>query len=122
MTCKKSNKKTITVGKLLSICLMVFCLLFLTSLNFFVYPSGSDAMQSSVFGMNTEESDNDYPPSGPTEEKSCNSSVTIAEEILHEAHPEFDFKASNQLYLHHIAEAQKIEMFHPERVLPPPKF
>lgn len=118
---KKSKKGSLTVGRLLSVGLMIFCLAFLTSVNYFIYPSVEE-VPANVFGMNTEESGNDIPPSGPTEEKSCSAGVSIAEEILHEAHPEFNFQASNHFYLHHIAEADKIEMFHPERILPPPKF
>lgn len=108
-------------GRVLSVCLMLFCLTFLTSLNYFLYSGGKNAATEAIAGFNTEDSESDYPPSGPTEEKSCSSSLTISEEILHESHPEFAFKAINQLYLHHIAESENIEMFHPELVLPPPK-
>lgn len=111
-----------TVRRFLSVCLMICCLAFLTTVNYFIYPPGFDEQKTNIFGMNAEDSENDYPPSGPTEEKSSNASISITEEILHEANPEFDFKASNHFYLHHIAEAEQIEMFHPERVLPPPKF
>jgi hypothetical protein len=108
-------------GRTLSVCLMLFCLTFLTGLNFFLYPQQGDQVYAIVDGFGTEDTDNDYPPSGPTEEKSNSSSTTISEEIIHELHPEFNFKAINQLYLHHIAEAENIEMFHPELILPPPK-
>lgn len=110
------------VGRTLSVCLMFLCLTFLTSINFFLYPQGASKYQVVVNDFGTEESENDYPPSGPTEEKSSSSSTTVSEEILHELHPEFNFKALDQLYLHHIAEAENIELFHPELVLPPPKF
>jgi hypothetical protein len=100
---------------------MVFCLLFLTSLNYFIYSPENTAAYAVDAVPGTEESDNDYPPTGPTEEKTGGSGVTISEEILHELHPEFAFKALDQLYLHHIAEAENIEMFHPELILPPPK-
>lgn len=112
----------LTAGRILSVCLMLFCLTFLTSLNFFIYPSGSQTPSQSICGTDAEDSESDYPPTGPTEEKSGSSGTTISEEILHELHPEFNFQAINQLYLHHIAEAEKIEMFHPELILPPPKF
>jgi hypothetical protein len=114
------RKNTISISRAVSVCLMIFCLTFLTTLNYFVYPGDKE---TSAFGVDfdCQETENDYPPSGPTEEKSSSSGLTLAEEILHESHPEFNFKASNQLYLHHIAEAENIEMFHPELVLPPPK-
>ena len=111
---KKQNKNP-TFGKLLSVCLMIFCLTYLTSLNFFLYPSDDSASIAQT------ENGKNYPPSGPTEEKSGSSTISISEEILHESHPEFNFDISNEIYLHHIAEADNIEMFHPELVSPPPK-
>jgi hypothetical protein len=119
----KKQQKNPGIGKLLSVCLMIFCLAFLTSINFFLYPSENTATASRMSSDNGSDTKNgNYPPSGPTEEKSSSStSVTIAEEILHENHPEFNFFVSNHIYLHHIAEADNIEMFHPELVSPPPK-
>lgn len=109
-----------SLGRLLSVCLMVACLTLLTSMNFFIY-SSSDKAVASVIATDSEDSSN-FPPTGPTEEKSGgNPGFSFSEEILHESHPEFNFSASNHLYLHHIAEADNIEMFHPERILPPPK-
>jgi len=120
MTGSVSNKKTMSLGRLLSVCLMVACLTLLTSMNLFLY-SSAEEVTSSVMTTDSEDSNNNFPPTGPTEEKSGNQAFSFSEEILHEAHPEFDFSASNHLYLHHIAEADNIEMFHPERILPPPK-
>ena len=115
----KTKNTLANVCRSISVCVMIFCLTFLTTLNYFIYsPDAQAAAVGSGFG--TEDTENDYPPSGPTEEKS-GSSTTISEEILHELHPEFNFKASNQMYLHHIAESENIEMFHPELILPPPK-
>lgn len=117
----RKNRSIANVCKTISVCVMMFCLAYLTTINYFIY--SADGVNSVVMesGFGTEESENDYPPSGPTEEKSGNSSVSVSEEILHELHEEFNFKAINQLYLHHISEAENIEMFHPELVLPPPK-
>ena len=101
---------------------MLFCLTLLTSMNYFIYSPDNSNGAVAEAGFGGEESENDYPPTGPTEEKSGNSGTSsLSEEILHELHPEFNFRASNQLYLHHIAEAENIEMFHPELILPPPK-
>jgi hypothetical protein len=119
----KTPQKNPGIGKLLSVCLMIFCLAFLTSINFFLYPSESTVTVSKM----SPDSDSgtkkgNFPPSGPTEEKSTTSTtVSISEEILHENHPEFNFVVSNHIYLHHIAEADNIEMFHPELLSPPPK-
>ncbi|MBO9570913.1 MAG: hypothetical protein J7497_01690 [Chitinophagaceae bacterium] len=118
-----NNKKTMTLGKLLSVSLMIVCLTLLTSMNFFLYSSTAKqaGIVTATTGSDAEDSSNNYPPSGPTEEKSGNQAFSFSEEILHEAHPEFNFSAINLLYLHHIAAAEKIEMFHPELLLPPPK-
>lgn len=117
----KHSGSCANVCKTLSVCLLMFCLAFLTSLNYFIYPS--DAISVAVVDNlpGSDDSESDYPPSGPTEEKANSGASGISEEILHELHPEFNFKALDQLYLHHITEAANIEMFHPELVLPPPK-
>jgi len=116
------NQKNIgvVIGKWVSVCLMIFCLSFLTCINYVLYPS-QDQTEVEAFAMNTEDSENNFPPSGPTEEKSGGSGFGFAEEMLHENHPEVNFKATNLFYLHHIAETEKIEIFHPEILLPPPK-
>jgi hypothetical protein len=122
MTDERKIKEGLGKGKLISICLMMFCLTFLTTINYFLYPDHCDATTVNYFGMNSEQSENDIPPSGPSEEKSTNSTgLTLAEEMLHETHPGVDFEAINLLYLHHIAEAEKIEIFHPDILIPPPK-
>jgi hypothetical protein len=119
----KKTQKNPGIGKLLSVCLMIFCLAFLTSINFFLYPSQDTVAASKMSSeQSSDTKKSNFPPSGPTEEKSSSSgSISIAEEILHENHPEFNFVISNHIYLHHIAEADNIEMFHPELVSPPPK-
>lgn len=109
------------VCRIFSVCLMIFCLTFLTGLNYFIYTPQSSELASIEGGFGAEDSESDYPPSGPTEEKTAGSGATISEEILHELHPDFAFKALDQLYLHHIAESENIQMFHPELILPPPK-
>jgi len=121
MTASQKNiREKVSAGKYLSIVLMLFCLTLLTSINYFLYPS--EQATENVAGNDERESKGiDFPPSGTPEEKSCNPGFSIVEEILHENHPEIDFRASNHLYLHHIAEADKIEMFHPEQLSPPPK-
>jgi hypothetical protein len=108
------------ICRLLSVGLMIICLTLLTSMNFFLYAS-ADEVVSSVVSTDSEDGNNNFPPSGPTEEKSSGQSFSFSEEILHETHPEFNFSISNHLYLHHIADADKIEMFHSERILQPPK-
>jgi hypothetical protein len=88
---------------------MIFCLTFLTTMNYFIYPSDSE-----VITQNTS-------PSGPTEEKCGGTSFSVIEEILHEDSFSFNFNISNHLYRHHIADAEKLEIFHPELFLRPPR-
>lgn len=106
---RNRSKYGIKTGTILSVCLMIFCLTFLTSLNFFIYSSDNE-----VIAQNTS-------PSGPTEEKSCSTGFSLAEEILHDSAFEFDLKLIDQLCLHHLAEADKLEIFHPELILRPPR-
>jgi hypothetical protein len=117
------NKKKMNIinpGRILSVCLMIFCLSFLTALNYFRY-SSDEHICSALVCDDTSEENSDIPPGGPTEEKSSSSGSSFAEEMLHESHPTVNFNATNFFYLHHIAEAEKLEIFHPEILLPPPK-
>lgn len=88
---------------------MIFCLTFLTSLNYFLYSSDGEVITKIAS------------PSGPTEEKSSNSGFSLAEEILHESSFEFNSDITNFLCLHHIAEADKLQIVHPELILRPPR-
>lgn len=106
---KKTNKLRY-VATVLSVSLMIFCLSFLTSLNYFIY-----SCENEVITQTTS-------PSGPTEEKSGNSgSFSITEEILHEGSFELDLKSTSSLSLKHIAEAGKLQIIHPELILRPPR-
>jgi hypothetical protein len=118
---ERKAKNGISVCRFLSVCLMIFCLAFLTSVNFFIYSCDKETISENISNSDTEESGNDFPPSGATEEKTSNSGLSVSEEILHEITPEFNFLAIDHIYLHHIAETDKIELFHPELVSPPPK-
>ena|SRR5687768_503146 len=109
MNNKKLSKKKMSVSTILSVCLMIFCLTFLTSLNFFIYPADNEVITQNAS------------PAGPTEEKSCSTSVSLVEEILHENSFELNSDLINQLCLHHIAEADKLEIVHPELILRPPR-
>ncbi len=58
LTERRKIKNQPSVSTVLSVCLMIFCLTFLTSLNFFIYPTDNEAITQNAS------------PSGPTEEKS----------------------------------------------------
>ncbi len=117
--------KTLSPLRLLSTCVMLFCLTLLTSMNFFLYSIDGTQKgegEGSALYANAEECENNnYPPAGPSEDKSANAGFSFSEEILHESDPEFNFSTNDFFFLHHIADAEKIEMVHPERMLPPPK-
>jgi hypothetical protein len=87
---------------------MIFCLTFLTSLNFFLYSSDNE-----VITQNTS-------PTGPTEEK-ASGNFSLAEEILHESSFELSSELSNGLFKHHITDAEKLQIIHPELLLRPPR-
>ncbi|HUQ64946.1 MAG TPA: hypothetical protein VM101_02255 [Flavitalea sp.] len=109
MKSKKAANMQISPATVLSVCLMIFCLTFLTSVNFFIYSSDSE-----VITQNTS-------PSGPTEEKTGNTGVSFIEEILHESSFEFNSNPVNELCLHHIAHADELQIVHPELLLRPPR-
>ena len=88
---------------------MIFCLTFLTSLNYFLYSPDGEVITKNAS------------PSGPTEEKSSSSGFSFAEEILHEGSFELNSDIANQLCLHHITEADKLQIVHPELILRPPR-
>ncbi|MDB5202143.1 MAG: hypothetical protein JWQ27_1552 [Ferruginibacter sp.] len=102
--------------KLFSVLLLSGCLLFLTGVNFFVYPPASSASQT----QGTEQQDKN--PS-PVEEKAGSSSnnVSIQEEYLHERHSFKDFGRLEKLIHDRILEADKLQIVHYELISPPPK-
>ncbi len=108
-------------GKIISAVMLICCLIFLTSLNYFVYPSTDSECQASSLTDKSEDSGSKPDPSGPTEEKSGNTGFSILEEFLHENHPILNFEILNQQYQHQVAEADKIPVFHGDLVSPPPK-
>ena len=110
-----------SVGKFISAVMLICCLIFLTSLNYFVYPSSDSECQASSITDQSEDSGNKPDPSGPTEEKSGTTGFSVLEEFLHENHPVLNFEILNQQYQHQVAEADKIPVFHGELVSPPPK-
>jgi hypothetical protein len=106
-------------GKLLSAVVMIFLLLFMTTVNQFVYGSSQDTAVT----WNCDEEDNGpcYPngPAGP-DEKSPDVPVSINEELIHldETH-ESPFW-TNALFAHMIHEADKLCVVHLESQTPPP--
>ncbi len=116
----KSNYITepVSAVKRLSVWLMILALVFLTSVNFFIYSSDS------VTSILIEVTDGDLPsPTGPAEEKSGSgsSSLNILEEMIHEANFYSEMGWFNKVFLHKVAETQKIERVHYDRWSPPPE-
>ena len=122
---ERSRKKTSNwsgIGKFLSISLMFFALLFLTTANFFV----GAAMKSNQASMQASEKSaesNEDMPSAPntTEEKTSSSSLSVIEEYLHKDHFDFNLFNSGKRFLHKIAVSQKIELVHFKLLSPPPE-
>ena len=110
-----------SAGKFMSAVMLICCLIFLTSLNYFVYPSTDSYCLASSMTDQSEDSGNKPNPSGPTEEKAGGSGFSVLEEFLHENHPALNFEILNQQYQHQVAEADKIPVFHGDLVSPPPK-
>ena len=122
---ERSRKKTSNwsgIGRVLSIGLMFFALLFLTTANFFV----GAAMKSNQINIPVSEksadSNEDMPSApNPTEEKTSSSSLSVIEEYLHKDHFDFNLFNSGKRFLHKIAVSQKIELVHFKLLSPPPE-
>ena len=96
--------------------LMCFCLMFLTGVNFIVFPQ--QAVASTAASTNSKEKD----PSAPVEEKaSSNTSVSIQEEYLHELHSLDEFAATEKLLQHKQFPVEKLQKVHFELISPPPE-
>jgi hypothetical protein len=105
-------------GKIFSVCLMMFCLTFLTCVNYFAYPS-SDV--EDVASLVDKTGDNAKPtPPNPTEEKS-GSSISILEEFIHENHFSIDLSWFDINLLKNISDPDKLAKVHFELISPPPE-
>jgi hypothetical protein len=112
MSNNKRNKTSIV--KFLSITLMCGCLLFLTGLNFALFPS-ADAIALMV---EEESSPN------PIDEKSPETSrgASIIEEFLHENDCDLDATFLSKASLLRIHDAEKLQTIAYELISPPPDF
>lgn len=102
-------------AKTITVLFLFLCLLFLTGINFILYPSYN--LVAAVADMNGGETE-DTSPSGPVEEKTA--SASLAEEFLHE-HFYLNVALVNNLMLHKIHEAEKLQIVHSELLTPPPE-
>jgi len=120
---RKKIKKWSVIGKFLSIGLMFFALLFLTTANFFVGATSKENKQVNMpVSQNTTDTDEDLPSApNPTEEKTSSSSISVIEEYLHKDHFDFNLFNSGKRFLHKIAVSQKIELVHFKLLSPPPE-
>ena len=115
---RKNIFRRVGLAKLVSVIMMIASLVFLTSINYFIYPAHK---QTSQVSAEKDSSKNNIPPSGPTEEKSSSSGVSILEEFLHDPHPVISFGVEDALRFHGIADAGKILVYHGELLSPPPE-
>ena len=105
-------------GKIAAVCLMMFCLTFLTCVNYFAYPS-TDVEEISSLVDNVGGNAKPTPPN-PTEEKSGNS-ISILEEFIHESHFSFDLSWFDMNLLKMISDPDKLAKVHFELISPPPE-
>lgn len=107
------------VAKVSSTLLMFFCLVFLTGVNFIIFPQQKDNIRISSNNMPGKSNDD---PSAPVEEKSSsNTSLSIQEEYLHEKHNLKEFERLEEPQQYAIPGGEKLQIVHFELVSPPPK-
>ena len=112
---KKST--TISSNKIITILVMCFCLLLLTTANFIIYPSSHSLNVPLAHSNDT----NDEESPVPVEEKSSSKNgLTIQEEYIHELHA-FELSAFIVLSKHKVATVEKLQVVHFELDAPPPK-
>ena len=103
--------------KIITAVLMCFCLLFLTGVNFIVFPQNSSAKIS----LNDTGKQGEKDPSAPVEEKSSSgNSLAVQEEYLHECHSIDDVTGSEISLQHKNLVAEKLQTVHFELISPPP--
>lgn len=99
--------------------LMCFSLLFLTGVNFLVFPQ--HAVEKKIASTTTDKND-DKDPSAPVEEKSSSTnSISVQEEYLHEKHSADEFLLLETLSHNKILATEKLQVVHFELVSPPPE-
>jgi len=121
MISKENKYNNILIGRSVLAIIMIFLLLFLTTVNYFLFQD-KDSTDSVSMMVNQEDDSEAFPgsPSGP-DEKSPGGPVSISEEFLHGHIDVCDFFLTNQLFTHLIAASEKIEMVHFELLSPPPE-
>ena len=99
---------------------MMLLLVFLTSINQFIYSSDKDDV-AVAWNADEEEPSPCYPqsPAGP-DEKSPDAPVSINEEYIHDHHTDVNPFWANALFTHMIHEADKLRFVHSEIHSPPP--
>ncbi|MEO6671301.1 MAG: hypothetical protein ABIN36_17595 [Ferruginibacter sp.] len=117
---KTSKKIEAGLGarKVISIGIMCLCLLFLTTVNFFIYSPSQQPLASLVHS--TDGNDEEAPT--PVEEKSSSKTgLTIQEEYIHDLHSIKDLSGFVTISKHKIPSVEKLQIIHFELDSPPPK-
>ena len=111
-------------GKIILSAGLILLLVFLTSVNFFLYPSSEKSVKSVVCATDIpdEESSRDLPnsPAGP-DEKSPNAPVSVTEEYVHEHDNPINPLLMNAIFQHMVHETEKLQVVHFEILSPPPE-
>ena len=112
-------------GKIFLSAGFILLLLFLTSVNYFLYsPSGQSASAKILVCTDTSDdgSATDLPnsPAGP-DEKSPNTPVSITVEYVHEHEDPINPLWMNTIFTHKVHESEKLRVVHFELLSPPPE-
>lgn len=111
-------------GKIFLSAGLILLLLFLTSVNYFLYPSPGKSVKTVVCVNSTNDDDapRDLPnsPAGP-DEKSPDTPVSITEEYVHEQENPVNPLLINAIFQHKVHESEKLRVIHLELLSPPPE-
>lgn len=108
-------------GQFLAVGFMSLLLIFLTCINYFLYPPVEEESVVKTASSSPEKSSSGYPfPAGP-DEKSPDVPVNINEEYVHDGESLLHACFAESLILHKIHEAEKLCIVHADLFSPPPE-
>lgn len=118
----KISPDELTATKFLSVCCMILLLVFLTGINYFLYPDKESPNPAIIMadGSGTEDLPSNNFPGGP-DEKSPDTPVGISEEYVHAHGQELSPFWTNAIFSNLIHEAEKLCMVHYDLFSPPPE-
>ena len=103
------------INKHITVWLMSFCLVFLTGINFVLYPPAS---QDTI--MCADNGDNSPPLPVEEERSETSGSASVAEEYLHDLHGS-ELSWLDKISMQKVHDAARLEIVHYELLSPPPE-